>query len=48
MDFDTENWYVFCDDRLRHFEIKWTKKLEDYGEKTEDEEEVFRFRTTPK
>lgn len=42
-----EDWTTFCDNELKVFETKWTKKLEDYGDKAE-EEEPFRFRTTPK
>lgn len=31
-------WKTFCDGRLRHYETKWTKKLEDYTD--EDNKEI--------
>ena len=45
---DTQ-WKQFCDGRLHHYEVKWTKKLEDYtdddnreivSDKEEEEEDV--------
>ena len=33
-----ERWSKFCDRRLRIFESKWSKKLEDYTE--EDNKEI--------
>lgn len=41
------DWVDFCNNQLNVFEVKWTKRLEDYGEKAE-EEHTFMFRTTPR
>lgn len=40
------DWAIFCENQLKVFETKWTKKLEDYGD--DEKQEVFRFRTTPR
>ena len=46
---EDEGWIEFCENQLKKFETKWTKKLEDYGgEKDKEEEEPFKFNTTPK
>lgn len=46
-DEDYYDWIDFCENQLKFLETKWTKRLEDYGEK-EEEEPTFMFRTTPR
>lgn len=40
-------WTEFCNNQLKVFESKWTKKLEDYGSLAEYEE-PFTFKTSTK